>query len=369
MADFDWVRPEIEQIYKSFNRVYSRSLKEEFAFIKYISISPQDFNNIFIDNEKWMIYLKVYICVDFNHKSFDSNKTPKEFGSRVVENLNHVISVFSNVPEIKEKYVSGEYILNNKEFCDKLPQQKETIKEEKENKIPEKLRRRLDGLDSGINYLLHTYYTNKDICERYVYDEYVQVVSDAIAERMYYVYFSDLDDTGEEWYEIYTGIMNYIESKWEDRLIGIYNRTCGKEENINEDISDRVRDRFYSFLNNNSLMTAISFFGHDKVSEILDEVEISKEDRINFIKDVIHEYGPLSVFDLNEDPIHYGRTKDEYREIHYFGKTRVDVKVWDEYFNDQGDFDVSYEALDDSSIHDIFEMLYEYHEEENRNNK
>jgi len=365
-SKFEWVSPEVEKTYKMFVRAYSQSIKRQFPFVIHISVSPSNFNNIFI-YKNWMKSVKVYICTDFGDPSFDSRTSPEEFGSEVVHRFNDVVSLLLNIPELKEKYVAGEFELNNQEICDKLSQEKETLKEEKQNGIPITVRRRLLQISTLIHYLLDKYYQPEKICDLYgSYDEFIQVISEAVAERMYYSYFSHLDEMGDEWTEIYHGIMGYIDDHWGQRLEKYFNENCDKQS-LNEDISDRIRDRFYNFLQDNSLMTAISFFGHDNVNKILKEVEISKKDKIKFIKDIIDEYGPLTIFDLNEDPIFYNKNDTEYREIFYFGKQRVTVKVWDiESWNDEGEFDVSYEALDDSSIYDIFEMLYEYHEEENK---
>lgn len=125
---------------------------------------------------------------------------------------------------------------------------------------------------------------------------------------------------------------------------------------------DRYKERIISFMKENGIKLTIDFFGGwDKIRDTLEGYDIPKELMIDFIKEIINYEGPLSIFDLNEDPIYYGRTKDEYREIYYFGKRSVTVKVWDEDFNDLGDFDVSYEALDDSIIYNIFDMILEYY--------
>jgi hypothetical protein len=137
-----------------------------------------------------------------------------------------------------------------------------SIREDKENfnkttykySVPLAVKRKISVIDRGIEYLLDGVYGTRRICVDYAgYDEFIQVMSEAVAEKMYNYHFSDLDDLGEEWQEIYYGIMDYIDIAWGDRLEEHFQSTCNKgeiikEEKINKFINSRF-DRVFDKLN------------------------------------------------------------------------------------------------------------------------
>jgi hypothetical protein len=119
-----------------------------------------------------------------------------------------------------------------------------SIREDKENfnkttykySIPLQVKRKISSIDSGIEYFLKIVYTVPKICDLYgSYDEFIQVVSDTVAERMYNYHFSDLDDMSEEWEKIYHGIMDYIDITWGDRLEEYFENGCNKENVLKEE--------------------------------------------------------------------------------------------------------------------------------------
>lgn len=96
-----------------------------------------------------------------------------------------------------------------------------------ETKIPISVRRRSHNIDLGIEFFLEKVYTVPKICDLYgSYDEFIQVMSDTVAERMYNYHFSDLDDNSREWEDIYYGIMEYMDQIWGDRLTTYFNENC-----------------------------------------------------------------------------------------------------------------------------------------------
>jgi len=137
-----------------------------------------------------------------------------------------------------------------------------SIREDKENfnkttykySIPLQVKRRISAIDSGLEFFLEKVYTIPKICDLYVsYDEFIQVMSDTIAERMYNYHFSDLDDMSEEWEEIYHGILEYVDIVWGDRLEEYFENGCNKgevikEEKINNFIISKF-DRVFDKLN------------------------------------------------------------------------------------------------------------------------
>jgi hypothetical protein len=137
-----------------------------------------------------------------------------------------------------------------------------SIKEDQKNfrsntfkySVPLQVKRKISAINTGIEYLLNRVYTVPKICENYVsYDEFIQVISEAIAERIYLYFFSDLDDSGDEWGEIYNGIMKYVDIVWGDRLEEYFENGCNKEEIIYEvrlsNYSDSLFDKVFNKLN------------------------------------------------------------------------------------------------------------------------
>jgi hypothetical protein len=88
---------------------------------------------------------------------------------------------------------------------------------------------------------------------------------------------------------------------------------------------------------------------------------------IQFIKDVVDKNGSFSVYDINEDPIQYNKSGDEYREISYFGRKFVAVDVYSGY-NNLGDFHVMYENLSDDKLMEVFDFIMDVYEDGKLNN-
>ena len=89
--------------------------------------------------------------------------------------------------------------------------------------------------------------------------------------------------------------------------------------------------------------------------------EITNKVMIDFIKDVIREYGSFSVYDIDEDPIQYKKVGDEYGEITFFGSIKVTIDVY-EGNNSLGDFHVMYESMSDNILMEVFELIIKAYE-------
>jgi hypothetical protein len=83
---------------------------------------------------------------------------------------------------------------------------------------------------------------------------------------------------------------------------------------------------------------------------------------IQFIKNVVDKNGSFSVYDINEDPIQYNKSGDEYREISYFGRKFVAVDVYIGY-NNLGNFHVRYEDMGDEKLMEVFDFIMEVYED------
>ena len=92
--------------------------------------------------------------------------------------------------------------------------------------------RRLYAIDLIVQYSLDEYDdkiksdTDFNLCyenKEYFYD----VVSRWVIEHMYYNYFSDIDDTSEEWTEIYNIMEKYIDSLFGKKIKDFFTDRCG----------------------------------------------------------------------------------------------------------------------------------------------
>jgi hypothetical protein len=89
-------------------------------------------------------------------------------------------------------------------------------------------------------------------------------------------------------------------------------------------------------------------------------------DKVNFIKEKVDElikdeFGvgmTLGLFEINEEPIHYGEDDNEIRQIEYLGKNGAVVDVYDADMDGHlGVFNVKYENLSVEIIEELVEIL------------
>lgn len=135
------------------------------------------------------------------------------------------------------------------------------------------------------------------------------------------------------------------------------------KETIRRVLNEGLKERMIQFIDEYGVKSAVDFFGGWKIIEdTIGDENVTTKMKINFIKELTKEQGGISVFDLNEDPIYFGRDGNEYQEIYYFGLRSVTIQMWDRENNytDLGEFIVSYENLNDGQIDDIFYMLMEH---------
>ena len=121
-----------------------------------------------------------------------------------------------------------------------------SIKEDQENfrkttykySIPLQVKRKISVIDYGVQYLLNGSYNTRRICVDYAaYDEFIQVISEAVAENVGIYFFPNLDDQSKEWENIYYGILQYVDITWGDRLEEHFESICNKGEIIKEEFS------------------------------------------------------------------------------------------------------------------------------------
>jgi len=129
-------------------------------------------------------------------------------------------------------------------------------------------------------------------------------------------------------------------------------------------IKEEVKNKIESQIDKLGLLQfmKISKMSFAKIFSVAGMDFLTNKIMIQFIKDVVDENGSFSVYDINEDPIQYNKSGDEYREISYFGRKFVAVDVYNEN-NNLGNFHVMYENLSDDKLMEVFDFIMEVYED------
>jgi hypothetical protein len=127
-------------------------------------------------------------------------------------------------------------------------------------------------------------------------------------------------------------------------------------------LNEQKKERFLEDIEKLGLFQFMKMTGlsYTKIWSIISG-EFTNKVMIDFIKDIIGEYGSFSVYDIDEDPIFYFRFGDTYKEITYFSYQRVSVDVFSGN-NNLGDFHVHYEDLDNNILTNVFELIIKAYE-------
>ena len=134
-------------------------------------------------------------------------------------------------------------------------------------------------------------------------------------------------------------------------------------------IKEEVKNKIESQIDKLGLLQfmKISKMSFAKIFSVAGMDFLTNKIMIQFIKEVVDKNGSFSVYDINEDPIHYNKSGDEYREISYFGRKFVAVDVYNEN-NNLGNFHVRYESLDDDKLMEVFDFIMGAYENGKFNN-
>ena len=123
-----------------------------------------------------------------------------------------------------------------------------------------------------------------------------------------------------------------------------------KESKFKETIIDTI--------DKNGLLDTLRFtnMSFTKLFSMIGNEFLTNKIMIQFIKQIIDENGTFSVHDIDEDPIEYNHSYDEYREISYFGYKFVGVDVYSGN-NNLGNFHVRYEDMGDYRLIEAFDLV------------
>ena len=134
-------------------------------------------------------------------------------------------------------------------------------------------------------------------------------------------------------------------------------------------IKEEVKNKIESQIDKLGLFQfmKISKMSFAKIFSVVGMDFLTNKIMIQFIKDFVDKNGSFSVYDINEDPIQYNKSGDEYREISYFGRKFIAVDVYNEN-NNLGNFHVRYESLDDDKLMEVFDFIMGAYENGKFNN-
>jgi len=127
---------------------------------------------------------------------------------------------------------------------------------------------------------------------------------------------------------------------------------------IRQILNEQRKEKFLNDINEMGLLEFMKITGlsYVKVFQLVGNDLFTRKIITKFIKDIVNEYGPFGFVEINEDPIFYYSSGDEFREISYLGKERVIIDVY-QGNNNLGDFHVYYPNLNDEFIEEIFDVL------------
>jgi hypothetical protein len=96
-----------------------------------------------------------------------------------------------------------------------------------ETKINIYLRRRLGVIDNEFYRLMKEVYMPDNICRHITGEDLLDRIIQSVIDFMYFNHFSNLDDNGKLWNEIYNDIENYIKDKYGEKIKEYFHINCG----------------------------------------------------------------------------------------------------------------------------------------------
>ena len=226
---------ENKKIIAPYQKFLNSELKNKFDWFHRIEIETLKYHSL-----GGLLYLeskaKIYVDADWAGKQWReyhySTPFPKpdeelSFGDIVGGDLSKEIQkvckrLFQILTGIKIKYVSyswwDTYLVESKE------DEGEEINESM--KVSPRLARRLQFLDYEIESKLRSVYRPDNICSYKNADELLDVVGEAAIDSMYWNYFGNLDDNSKEWSNIYYSMVNYITTKYGEKIKEYYRSNC-----------------------------------------------------------------------------------------------------------------------------------------------
>jgi hypothetical protein len=127
---------------------------------------------------------------------------------------------------------------------------------------------------------------------------------------------------------------------------------------INEDKIPLIRKMIDELGITNTIKMTGDYYAIEPYLKVVDKVNFIKEKVDELIEDEFGVGMTLGLFEINEEPIHYGEDDNEIRQIEYLGKNGAVVDVYDADMDGHlGVFNVKYENLSVEIIDELVEIL------------
>jgi hypothetical protein len=135
-----------------------------------------------------------------------------------------------------------------------------------------------------------------------------------------------------------------------------------KIEQESNNINEGVEERMMELVNSTGLFGAVKFVGgYDTLIKLMGENNIPKYIKVDSIKEFMKDIDDIYFGEFGIEPIPYGESNSEYREIVHLGRLKVGIDVWGGYNNQthKGEYAITYSGLSDNILDEIISILIE----------
>ena len=167
-------------------------------------------------------------------------------------------------------------------------------------------------------------------------------------------------ETEEGSRKIQDSLINYyadeIEERWDEL----------QDFDIRESVlrvlkEETFRARIINMIEKDGLLQALKLtnMSYTKLFSLIGDEWLTRKVKQKFIRNVMDmlEYG-FGLSEIGHEPIFYGENEDEIRQIDYLGKNMVAIDVLSKSTREEdGSFNITYSALDDRIIDEIFDVI------------
>jgi hypothetical protein len=124
---------------------------------------------------------------------------------------------------------------------------------------------------------------------------------------------------------------------------------------------ETFRARIINMIEKDGLLQALKLtnMSYTKLFSLIGDEWLTRKVKQKFIRNVMDmlEYG-FGLSEIGHEPIFYGENEDEIRQIDYLGKNMVAIDVLSKSTREEdGSFNITYSALDDRIIDEIFDVI------------
>jgi hypothetical protein len=162
----------------------------------------------------------------------------------------------------------------------------------------------------------------------------------------------------------YYDIHQYLKKHYSDEIEERWDEL--QEFDIRESVlrvlkEETFRARIINMIEKDGLLQALKVtnMSYTKLFSLIGDEWLTRKVKQKFIRNVMDmlEYG-FGLSEIGHEPIFYGENEDEIRQIDYLGKNMVAIDVLSKSTREEdGSFNITYSALDDRIIDEIFDVI------------